>query len=182
MPSQSERPYRVVSKSRGHVHTANTCRTPNTINIRCPGASRDCHCSLGIRTSRMEYCAPCDRGFRNWNSYRQHMMNSSNHNYCDDCERDFDSWLGLEQHFIQSPSHHYCRQCRTHFDDHDELITHCLDEHYYCDRCNRIFPSALGLQEHNRQRHHYCVDCQRVFNSESNLRAVSGFMVYSLGT
>ncbi|KAI9569464.1 hypothetical protein HD554DRAFT_2217037 [Boletus coccyginus] len=119
----------------------------------------------------MPYCDPCDRGFNQWFSYRQHLLNSSNHHYCGDCEEDFDSQIALEQHYIQSPRHYYCRRCGSHFEDDDELITHCLDQHHYCDRCDRFFKSAHGLHEHNRQSHHYCVDCRRVFNSESNLRA-----------
>ncbi|KAN0100149.1 hypothetical protein V8E55_000133 [Tylopilus felleus] len=121
----------------------------------------------------MELCEPCDRYFQSWSSYRQRLLNSSNHNYCGDCGRDFVSWRALEQHYIQSSRHHYCRQCGTHCEDSDDLESHCINNHFYCDMCDQFFQSAAGLREHNRQSHFYCSECDRVFRSESNLRSVT---------
>ncbi|KAL4063896.1 hypothetical protein V8B97DRAFT_654122 [Scleroderma yunnanense] len=119
----------------------------------------------------MPYCDRCDRDFRSYHAYEQHIDNSARHNICDDCDIDFASWTGLKEHWVQSPRHSYCQYCDCHFDDGSSLLDHYRDEHYYCEKCNRVFKNEYGLHEHNRQSHYYCESCKRVFQSPSNLSA-----------
>ncbi|CAA7264920.1 unnamed protein product [Cyclocybe aegerita] len=132
--------------------------------------------SLPFKPSHIEtimpYCDRCDRSFKHWAAYRQHIADSSSHNECDDCDLDFDTWTGLKQHWVQSPRHDYCQYCDEHFDDQDDLIEHYEDEHYYCSDCNRVFTSERGLNDHYREsnKHHYCVSCDKLFASANGLK------------
>ncbi|KAF9055761.1 hypothetical protein BJ165DRAFT_1428551 [Panaeolus papilionaceus] len=121
----------------------------------------------------MTYCDRCERSFRNWSAYDQHISNSSAHNECHDCNLDFPTWVGLKEHWVQSPRHHYCQRCSQHFDDHCDLVEHYEDAHAYCSSCNKIFENDFGLKEHYRQseNHHFCAPCNRHFNSASNLQS-----------
>ncbi|KAF7782994.1 hypothetical protein Agabi119p4_2370 [Agaricus bisporus var. burnettii] len=125
------------------------------------------------KSHTMSFCGRCDRYFRTWPAFNQHVNNSASHNICDECDIDFSDWSDLQDHWVESPYHSYCQPCNEHFDDDEELEDHDESGHSWCRQCNRFFANDYGRREHYRQSsvHFYCAPCDHLFQAASNLQA-----------